>query len=647
MNDSEFHRQLIRSIFFYRHHSSSILKSRTYTLANNARIAVKEPVKFAKKTANLIINNPTKLGRIITGKRSIQNWLKDQENLRNEYAEWIDHVEKPSIDINAQKNKLAVLKKKPLISLITPVFNPPVEAHTKLIESVLAQSYPNFELFLYNFGSDPAVEELLNDYFQKDKRIKVKHGLPNEGISKNSNLCLKDVKGEYVGLLDHDDALMPNALFECVLAGTEKGADFIYSDKDKITEEDQRFEPLFKPDWSPEMALGGNYMTHFNLMRTKLVKDLGGWDPNTDGAQDWDLFLRMIERTNKIVHVPKILYHWRTVEGSTANEIGMKPYAIASQKLAVQKHLDFLGVDAKAEHDETGQLNIHWPSQKETSLIIIHDICGDGNNVARIIEDIVSEDQHSSKSRVVVMCEVDALDKKDVDKIKDLKADIIEYKVGDFCKKLSRVVENSSSKTTAYINNTIKSGNNKDKLRQLLGWLEIEGVNLASGMLLAENGQIADMGSFFNPVTRQFHKYHFGTGFRSGYNGYIQWIRNLILPAENVFVFDTELFIKTSRQLNLSKIRDDELAKALALANFDIGGRAVYDPTVVFYDRAPFEVRLPYSTELKKFVDSKKSTLKTDPYYNQNLDNNYSDPKPITDSSVAESSEFSLKTVDI
>lgn len=646
MNDSWFYTKLYKSLYFYRHSSTSIVKSRTYTVSNNIRIAIREPIKFAKKTVMLVVNNPTKLGRILSGKRTIQNWQKDQEKLRIEYKNWIKNVETPSVDYSKQRKEADNLKKKPLISLITPVFNPPKDAHIKLVESVLNQTYGNFELLLYDFGSDPAISKLLDDYSKMDKRIRVKHDLPNKGISENSNLCLEDVGGEYIGLLDHDDALMPNALFECMKAANDNDADFIYSDKDKITEDDERFDPLFKPDWSPEMALGGNYMTHFNLMRTKLVKELGGWDKSTDGAQDWDLFFRIIEITDKIVHVPKILYHWRIVENSTANGIGVKPYAMQGQRNAVAKHLKKLNLNATPQHDEHGQLNIYWENKSKKTLAVIKDGVNDTNSVDLLCKKIMSDESITDALEIAIFYCAENLTRSLDYKTIGRKIKKIQYTSGEFSSKLSKYVKENNYEKIVYINSTVKDDISEDVFNQILGWLEIPEVNISSGTLLSENGQVSDMGSFIDSSTIQFNKYHFATGFRSGYLGFIQWIRNFVLPAENFCAIDPNLIILASKKVDLSKIRDDEFIKCLALVNYVEGGRTVYDPTVVLYDKAPFEIRLPYSSELDKFVNANNKKLSKDPYYNENLDTNYRDPKPRFKSITAEPSLYGVSSVD-
>lgn len=634
INTSKFTFQLNRTLYLYRHASASILRSRSYTLARNMRVAVREPQLFVKKAARLILKNPSKLAQIILGKRTIQNVSGDRAKLDCEYQIWIDAVETPAFGRLEQEQQAKKFDKKPLISLITPVFNPPIEAHVKLIESVLNQTYGNFELLLFNFGDKPEVEQLLDKWAAKDSRIVVKHGLPNRGIGANSNLSLEYAKGEFVGLLDHDDALMPNALYECVKAINAQEIDFVYTDKDKISEDDQRLEPFFKPDWSPEMALGGNYMTHFNLMRTALVKRLGGWDPATDGAQDWDLFLRIMDETDKVVHIPHILYHWRTVEGSTSNEIGVKPYALNAQVLAVNKHLQRHKLSAEAMHDATSQMYVRWKAQSVPRLYIIHMLYGDIGNSEALAAALISQSDFHADSRILLCVPENILNDKQKLQLHELNTstNLLEYRSGELVVTLAQYIRKAGLSQAIYLTDSIKKINNLLEntawSSQLSGWLAIPEVKIAGGAAYAENGQVVDIGSFFNPSKQAFEKYYFSTGFRSGYNGYIQWIRNLIQVSERVWAFDTKLLTAIDRK-HLQGVRDDELACTLAFINFAGGGRAVYDPAISVIDNAPFYCSLPLSSTLNDYLISNcKPLLSGDPYYHPALGEKFIDPKP-------------------
>ncbi|NLG06351.1 MAG: glycosyltransferase [Candidatus Pacebacteria bacterium] len=220
-----------------------------------------------------------------------------------------------------EKRLISRLKVKPKISLVMPTYNSSIKFLKMNIDSVINQIYPNWELCIADDNSsDARVKETIEYYCKKDKRIKCVFRESNGHISKASNSCLEIATGQYVGLLDHDDLLYPNTLSECIkIINEQQTVDFIYTDEDKIDAHGKRFEPHFKPDWSPETLLSGNYITHFSLIKKNLINKVGGFRVGYEGAQDLDLFLRVTELSKQIYHIPKVLYSWRTLKSSTAS----------------------------------------------------------------------------------------------------------------------------------------------------------------------------------------------------------------------------------------------------------------------------------------------------------------------------------------
>jgi GT2 family glycosyltransferase len=203
------------------------------------------------------------------------------------------------------------------------------------------QVYGNWEICLADDGSgDPELRKLLKEWSAQDSRIKVTELSSNRGISAASNEAISLATGEFVGFLDHDDELVPNALYQVVkLLQEHHEADLIYSDEDKLDFTGGRCDPFFKPDWSPDLLLSNNYICHFLVVRRQLLNEVGGLRPDYDGSQDYDLVLRLIERTKQIHHIPHILYHWRAVEASTAFSSGAKPKAHVAAESAIGDYL--------------------------------------------------------------------------------------------------------------------------------------------------------------------------------------------------------------------------------------------------------------------------------------------------------------------
>ena len=224
--------------------------------------------------------------------------------------------------IEKEKEISKKMNYQPKISFLMPTYNSPHRFLKMNIESVINQIYQNFELCISDDNSsDHRVRDIIKEYAKKDKRIKYVFRKENGHISLASNSALKIAKGKYIALLDHDDILYPNTLSECIKElNRHPDADFIYTDEDKIDTHEIRFEPHFKPDWSPETLLSGNYITHLAFIKKKLVDQVCGFRIGYEGAQDFDLFLRVTEHTNKIYHIPQILYSWRSVETSTASK---------------------------------------------------------------------------------------------------------------------------------------------------------------------------------------------------------------------------------------------------------------------------------------------------------------------------------------
>lgn len=241
-----------------------------------------------------------------------------------------------SNDLNA---KTEVFKERPMISIVVPVFNTPQSYLCEMIESVLAQSYTNFQLCIWNGGStDPCVDETIKEYARKDPRIVYHFDQQNSGIAINTNKAIQLATGEYVGFLDHDDKLAVNALFECVKKINHSHPDIIYSDEDKISEDGKKhFCPHYKPDWSPDLLRSYNYICHFLVVKSELLYKVNFIRTGVDGSQDYDLILRLSNLTNSIEHIPKILYHWRVHKNSTAGNSFNKNYAF----LAGKKSLDY------------------------------------------------------------------------------------------------------------------------------------------------------------------------------------------------------------------------------------------------------------------------------------------------------------------
>ncbi|MCP3928182.1 MAG: glycosyltransferase, partial [Bacteroidetes bacterium] len=260
---------------------------------------------------------------------------------RKDYNFWIEHNRLTDYDIEEIKSTLLGFQRKPLISILVPVYNVDQEWLERTIDSVRQQLYENWELCLCDDLSPlPHVRRVLQQYSELDSRIKILFKEENDGISKTSNAALAMATGEYVGLLDHDDELSIDALYENVKAiNANPDVGLIYSDEDKLDMQGNRCDPFFKPDYSPELLKSQNYICHFTVIKKSIMNDIGGFKEEYDGSQDHDLILRALEKAKNVHHIPKILYHWRKIPGSTAAIYDSKSYAWEAGRKAIEDSL--------------------------------------------------------------------------------------------------------------------------------------------------------------------------------------------------------------------------------------------------------------------------------------------------------------------
>ena len=306
-----------------------------------------------------------------TARRLAQLGAITDDNAR--YHRWLALNSPTEHDLRRMASAVEQLADRPLASIITPVFNTDVDCLRSCIESVRCQIYPHWELCLADDGSDSTETLDLLREATADPRIRVVYGSENQGISGASNAALAVATGVFVALLDHDDALTPDALYEVVKAINRwPDLDMVYSDEDKLEPDGQRSDPFFKPDWSPEHFLSCMYTCHLLALRRTLVEAVGGFRGGYDGAQDYDLVLRVMERTTRIRHVPKVLYHWRKVRGSAAASGVAKPWAVDAGRRALADYAERAKLEADVEPGATpGQYRVRYRVRNHALVSVV------------------------------------------------------------------------------------------------------------------------------------------------------------------------------------------------------------------------------------------------------------------------------------
>lgn len=287
-------------------------------------------------------------GKIVAGFKALP--------LDEHYNNWFYEHAVTEEELEKQRNKKFEFE--PLISLLVPTYNTPEDMLKEMVDSIREQSYANWELCIADGSSLERTREILKEYVEMDDRIKVTYLDQNYGISGNTNKALELATGDFIGLIDHDDTVEPDMLYEVVARLQDSKVDMVYTDEDKLTTQRGynkyfHLNPIFKPDYSPDLLRSHNYITHFLVIRSSIVNEVGGFDSEFDGAQDYNLILNCVEvihkRGGKIEHVPRILYHWRMTKGSTAENPESKMYAYESGRKAIETHLHRLGIDATVE----------------------------------------------------------------------------------------------------------------------------------------------------------------------------------------------------------------------------------------------------------------------------------------------------------
>ena len=318
------------------------------------------------------------------------------EKLRNQasYLNWLARNE--VLDIEAMTQEIATFHYQPKISIAMPVYNVEEKWLRLCIDSILNQVYTNWELCMADDAStDPNVKKILTEYQQLDERIRVVFREQNGHISEATNSALAIATGEFVALLDNDDELAINAFYEVVKVLNENPElDLIYSDEDKIDMDGNRSDPAFKPDWSPDLLLGTNYISHLGVYRRSILEEIGGFRKGYEGSQDYDLVLRFTEKTTKerITHIPKVLYYWRMLPTSTAVDQGSKGYAFEAGLRAVQDALVRRGINGHATHGAAnGLYDVYYDIESEKLVSIIIPTKNGYKDVQRCVSSIIEK----------------------------------------------------------------------------------------------------------------------------------------------------------------------------------------------------------------------------------------------------------------
>ena len=354
-------------------------------------------------------------------------WIRLTERFQADdvdYEEWYRNHRPTKEELEQQRKER--FSYEPLISILVPVYRTPEEFLMQMIQSVRRQTYGNWELCIANADpSDENVVRILKTASRKDERIRVTEVPENEGIAQNTNAAFAIAKGAYIGLLDHDDLLTADALYEVVKALNQKERPaVVYSDEDKVTTDlSEHFQPFMKPDFNKDLLRSNNYICHFFVAEKQLVEEVGGFRGAFNGAQDYDLILRCTEKAEHITHIPRILYHWRVHKASTADNPASKMYAFDAGKRAIEEHLKRCGETGVVSH--TKDLGFYRVQYQMSGNPLVSIIIPNKDHVDMLDKCLRSIQKSSYRNYEVIIVENNSVEEATFDYYKKIASDRI------------------------------------------------------------------------------------------------------------------------------------------------------------------------------------------------------------------------------
>ena len=510
-------------------------------------------------------------------------------------------------------------------SILVPVFNTPLAVLEAMIFSVKDQIYPNWELCIVDASPENQdIQNLIQQLSLDCDKIKYKKLDYNGGISNNTTAALMMASGDFIALLDHDDIIAPNALYEYVsVLNDSQDIDFLYSDKDMIDESGtHRTNPLYKPEYSPEIMYSANYLTHFCAIRTAVLKKTSGFDCSTDGAQDWDIFLKVMAVTSKIKRVDRILYHWRILSTSVASGVEAKPYALDAQLCALRNYIQNRNWPGKIyfADRQKSRLKVDWQFQN-------------GPTVAAVVL------QRKGKIKIPDGC----------DEVLEVDWENSNWK---------RQIQKSTADVLLFIQSDVCLQYSDHLCSELVAWALHPEIGFVIPQLRAEN-QIVSCGLVYehNQVMDLFGGH--GVGFY-GQMGHSEWYRNISCFRDICFAIERKKFLQFCEicpELGMFSVTHNSFRAS------KYGLRNVYDPY------AWVEVNLgkivPSGVITQDFMglNSILAIPEVDPYFNRNCSvdvqrsllpvmrvNNASVQKPLdkyTEDAIALASTFDFTLEDL
>jgi GT2 family glycosyltransferase len=522
----------------------------------------------------------------------------------------------------------------PRFSILTPVYETPDDVLWAMLDSVRSQGFEDWEHCLVDDASRGGqVREALARAQRRDPRVRVLHREQNGGIVAASNDALAMATGEFVVLLDHDDALHRDALelVDRALAATPE-ADYLYTDEDKIDRGGGHSGPFFKPDWSPERMRTQMYTCHLSVLRRSLVEEVGGFDPEFEGSQDWDLVLKVTERARAILHLPRVLYHWRTLESSAAGGgEAAKPWAFEAGRRAVQAHCERIGLPATVERDGTdaGVYHLRPALERQPPVSIVIPTAGGSREVryqevvliSHCVRSIVETSSYEAYEIVVVADRsVDPAVLGELCEIAGERLRVVPYeREFNFSAKINAGAVRSEGEHLLLLNDDMEVVA-PDWIERLVMYSGIPEVGAVGAKLLWEDGRLQHAGVRFEHGLPG-HLYRGFSGEFRGYGNGARVAQNCLAVTGACLMTRRDAFEEVGGLTTTLPVNYNDMD--YCLKQRAAGRRVVYDPdTVLYHFESSSRSMEVEQWEKEALVDRWLPLTATDPYSNPNLRRN-------------------------
>lgn len=548
---------------------------------------------------------------------------------RSVYAAWIATTTLTTADIDRIRGIIDSMSRKPVFSVVVPVYNVDERWLELAVASVRAQVYPFWELCIADDASTaPHIRPMLERFCADDARIHAVFRQKNGHISEATNSALELATGDYVVLIDNDDEIAPEALFEFARVIEREGfVDMIYSDEDKLSVHGERFEPFFKPHWSPEYLEACMYTAHLACYRTDLVRAVGGFRKGYEGAQDYDFVLRFTERASRILHVEKVLYHWRAIRGSTALALRQKGYVVDAGCRALSERLSRTGRKGVARSsDFPGCFWLDEEIQGEPLVSIVIPSAGRDATIRGERLDLLVNCVKSLRTRTdytnyeIIVVDNDDLRSTTRQFIETQACRLVHFREPfNVARKMNLGARESRGELLLFLNDDIEVIN-PDWLRRMIPLVQRDGVGIVGAKLLFEDGTLQHVGVAFDDEGLPDHVLRGYPGDYAGHYFSVAGNRNFLAVTGACMLTRKSLFESLDGFDETLAINYNDIDYCLKA--HQTGYRAVYTPHARLYHfESQNRERVVASEEIELFRRRWGETTKRDPYYGRMFQN--------------------------